>query len=139
MPRVKHLQSWSWWRIGKVDAFRPEDRGFESLFRLPRRDLGQVLHLHLPVALRRVNSDTVSIAVVGSIDVKKTILRFFYKKLFFNVFIFLNVFYFLVAKCCTPSPPNLLNSCIKLLLSNRFNMAAIRNSRMKSHSSQTLS
>ena len=27
--------------------------------------LGQVLHLQLPVALRRVNSDTVSIAVVG--------------------------------------------------------------------------
>ena|SRR6218665_101502 len=32
----------------------------------PRRDLGQVLHLQLPVALRRVNSDTVSLAVIGS-------------------------------------------------------------------------
>src|SRR6218665_2338142 len=30
------------------------------------RDLGQVLHLQLPVVLRRVNSDTGSIAVVGS-------------------------------------------------------------------------
>jgi len=30
-----------------------------------RRDLGQVLHLELPVALRRVNSDTVSNDVVG--------------------------------------------------------------------------
>ena len=30
----------------------------------PCRDLGQVLHLQLPVALRRVNPDTVSIAVV---------------------------------------------------------------------------
>ena len=30
------------------------------------RDLGQVLHLQLPVALRRVKSDTVSSAVVGS-------------------------------------------------------------------------
>ena len=30
------------------------------------RDLGQVLNLQLPVALRRVNTDTVSIAVVGS-------------------------------------------------------------------------
>ena len=30
------------------------------------RDLGQVLHLQLPVALRRVNSDTMSIAVFGS-------------------------------------------------------------------------
>ena len=31
-----------------------------------RRDLGQVFHLQLPVALRRISSDTVSIAVVGS-------------------------------------------------------------------------
>jgi len=31
----------------------------------PRRGLGQALHLQLPTALRRVNSDTVSIAVVG--------------------------------------------------------------------------
>ena len=39
----------------------------ESLSLLPpRRDLEQVLHLQLPVALRRVNSDTVSIAVIGS-------------------------------------------------------------------------
>src|SRR6218665_1686136 len=30
------------------------------------RDLWQVLHLQLPVALRRVNSNTVSISVVGS-------------------------------------------------------------------------
>jgi len=30
------------------------------------RDLGQVLHLHLPVAPRHVNFDTVSIVVVGS-------------------------------------------------------------------------
>ncbi len=29
-------------------------------------DLGQVLHLQLPVALRRENTDTMSIAVVGS-------------------------------------------------------------------------
>ena len=46
----------------------PFDRG--SRVRSPRcspgRDLGQVLHLQLPVALRRVNSGTVSIAVVGS-------------------------------------------------------------------------
>src|SRR6218665_82296 len=32
----------------------------------PCRDFGQVPHLQLPVALRRVNSDKVSIAVVGS-------------------------------------------------------------------------
>jgi len=30
------------------------------------RDLGQILHLQLPVGLRRVNSYTVSTAVVGS-------------------------------------------------------------------------
>ena len=30
------------------------------------RDLGQVLHLQLPVALRRVNSDTVSVLGMGS-------------------------------------------------------------------------
>ena len=35
---------------------------------LPCRCLGQVLHLQLPVALRQVNSDTVSIAVVGSVS-----------------------------------------------------------------------
>ena len=32
----------------------------------PGRDLVQALHLQLPVALGRVNFDTVSIAVVGS-------------------------------------------------------------------------
>jgi len=57
----------AWRRIGRVDAFRPEGRGFESRSsRQVGRDLGQVLHLQLPVSLRRVNSDTVSIAVVGS-------------------------------------------------------------------------
>src|SRR6218665_2694067 len=43
--------------------FRPEGRGFESS---SSRDIGQVLHLQLPVSLRRVNSDTVSFAVVGN-------------------------------------------------------------------------
>ena len=52
------------WRIGRVDEFRPKGRGFESGSIYPqRRDLEQVLHLQLPEALRRVNSDTVSIAV----------------------------------------------------------------------------
>src|SRR6218665_86775 len=40
------------WRIGRVDAFRPKGRGFNSRSS-PRRDLGQVLHSQLPVALRR--------------------------------------------------------------------------------------
>src|SRR6218665_509281 len=33
----------------------------------PRGDLGQVLHLQLPVALRRVNSDTVSLLWSGAL------------------------------------------------------------------------
>ena len=37
----------AWWRFGRVDAFRPEGRGFESC----SRDLGQVLHLQLPETL----------------------------------------------------------------------------------------
>ena len=55
-----------WWHIGCVDAFEPEGRGFESRSSRHARDLWQVLHLQLPVALRHVNSDRVSIAVVGS-------------------------------------------------------------------------
>src|SRR6218665_867563 len=50
---------------GRVDAFGPEGRGFESRSIRHARDLGHVLHLQLPEAIRRVNSDTVSIAVVG--------------------------------------------------------------------------
>jgi len=56
----------AWWRIGRVEACRPEGRGLESRFSLARSEILQVLHLQLPVALRRVNSDTVSVAVVGS-------------------------------------------------------------------------
>src|SRR6218665_39138 len=56
------------WHIGWVDAFRPEGRGFE--FRSSRHvgSLGKsfTFHLQLPVAFRRVSSDKVSIAVVGS-------------------------------------------------------------------------
>ena len=25
-----NIQLWTWWRIGRVEAFRPEGRGFES-------------------------------------------------------------------------------------------------------------
>ena len=39
------------------------------------RVLGQVLHLQLPVTLWRVNSDTVSIAVVGSASEKTHAVR----------------------------------------------------------------
>src|SRR6218665_1954505 len=46
----------------------PFDRrvGFRTLLYPLCRDLGQVLHLELPLSLLRVNSDTVSIAVVGN-------------------------------------------------------------------------
>src|SRR6218665_1245561 len=58
----------AWWRIGRVEAFR---------IRLypPRRNIGQVLHLQLPVAPRRVNSDTVSIAVVWSASAVRSTLE----------------------------------------------------------------
>ena len=46
--------------------FGPEGRRLEFHSCRHARDLGQVLHLQLPVAIRRVNSDTMSIAVVGS-------------------------------------------------------------------------
>src|SRR6218665_903870 len=55
----------AWWRIGRDDAFRPVGGGFEFCSSRLYMDLGQVLHLQLPVALRRVNFDTGSIVVVG--------------------------------------------------------------------------
>ena len=48
-----------WWLSGKFRAFCPQGRRFDY----HSRDLGQVFHSQLPVALRRVNSDTVSIGV----------------------------------------------------------------------------
>ena len=52
---------------GALVELMPLDRRFVGLNpALAARDLGQVLHLQLPVVLRRVNFDTVSIAVVGS-------------------------------------------------------------------------
>ena len=64
---------------------------------------------------------------------KKHFLRFllfFYKISFLTFFIFWNVFYFLMEKCFIYTKPgkillNLLNSCIKQLLSDGLNMAAI--------------
>ena len=47
-----------------VESMPLEGRGFESHYSRHASDLGQVFHLQLPVALRRVNSDTVAIAVV---------------------------------------------------------------------------
>src|SRR6218665_2962779 len=70
------------------------------------------------------------------IGVKKRFFIILLKNGFFNVFLFWNIFYFLVAKFISL---NLLNSCIKRLLSDGFNMAAIKNSHMKSHSLQMLS
>src|SRR6218665_3548924 len=60
----------------------------------------------------------------------------FYKKrvLMFTIF-YICLLFFLVAKFCVLL--NLQNSYIKRLLTDGFNMAAIGNSLMKSHSSQT--
>src|SRR6218665_2945778 len=43
----------AWWLIGRVDAYRPKGRGFESR---SSHHIGQVLHSPLPVALRRETS-----------------------------------------------------------------------------------
>src|SRR6218665_2148101 len=66
-----------------------------------------------------------------TIDVKNVLLRillFFYKKAFFNVFYFLDRFLFSIGKYFYPTKHakillNLLNFCIKKLLSDGFNMA----------------
>src|SRR6218665_3525031 len=67
--RAKCLHStrgWAWWRIGRDDAFRLESRGFESRSSRHVGTLGKPFtYMQLPVALRCVNSGTVSIAVVG--------------------------------------------------------------------------
>ncbi len=47
------VYTWAWWLIGRFVAFRPKGRGFESRSSRQDRDLGQVLHSQLPVALRR--------------------------------------------------------------------------------------
>ena len=52
-----------WWHIGRVDVFGPVVGSNSTLA------VTLVLHLQLPVALRHVNSDTVSIAVVWSVSV----------------------------------------------------------------------
>ena len=49
-----------------VDSMPFVSRVVRSNPALAATDLGQVFHLQLPVVLRRVNSDTVSIAVVWS-------------------------------------------------------------------------
>src|SRR6218665_1838742 len=51
------------WRFDKVDAFRQEGRGFKSRSNRHSWTLDKSFTC---VALRRVNSDTVSIVVIGS-------------------------------------------------------------------------
>jgi len=64
----------AWWSIGRVDAFPPEGCGFEYRSSRHVGTLGKSFHhLQLPVAPRRVNSDTVSIAVVGSASERLTL------------------------------------------------------------------
>ena len=57
----------AWWCIGRM-PFDRKVAGSNPALAATYRDLGQVLHLQLPAALRRVNSDTVSIAVVGNVS-----------------------------------------------------------------------
>src|SRR6218665_2170415 len=73
-----------------------------------------------------------------------TFFIIFIKNAFFNVFYFWERFLFSSGKICYLTKPakillNLLNSCIKRLLSDGFNMAAIKHSLMKSRNPQTLS
>jgi len=56
----------AWWLIGIDDALQPEGRGCEYRSVCHVGTLGKVLHFQLPVAPRRVNSDTASTAVVWS-------------------------------------------------------------------------
>ena len=79
---------------------------------------------------------------------KKTVFYvcyYFYKIAFFNGFLFFGTFFlFSSGDIFYPAKPakillNLLNSCIKRLFSDGFNMAAGNISLMKSHSFQTLS
>ena len=56
----------AWWRIWLRRRRSTGGSWVRIPLQPPCRDLGQVLYLKLPVALRRVSSNTVSIAVVGS-------------------------------------------------------------------------
>ena len=72
--------------------------------------------------------------IFKSIDVKKRFLRFFIifiKNAFFYIFYFWNVFLYSSGEIFYPTKLtkillNLLNSCIKRLLIDGFNMAAIK-------------
>src|SRR6218665_3134295 len=96
------------------------------------------------IALRKVNMQPQTYGCVH-IDVQNVfyVFYYFYKKRLFNVFfIFLNISYFLVANIFYPSKPskillNLLNSCLKRILSDELNKAAMKNSLM--NSPQTMS
>jgi len=65
------------------------------------------------------------------------LFSFFYKKSFLTLFIFWTFFILKMPKFLILV--NLLNSYIKRLINDEFNMAAIGNSLMKSHNPQTLS
>jgi len=58
MTEAFHIRG-AQWLIDKFGALRPEGRRFES-HSSRQVGPGQVLHSQLPVALLRVNSDTVS-------------------------------------------------------------------------------
>ena len=85
--------------------------------------------------------------MLQTIDIKKRFLRFllfFIKNTFFNVFYYWKCFLFSSGEILYRAKHakillNLPNSCIKRLLSDGFNMAAIKHSLMKSRSPQMLS
>ena len=59
-------------RSGALMNFDRRIAGSNPVLAATYADLGHVLHLQLPVSLRRVNSDTVSIVVVGSASERLT-------------------------------------------------------------------
>src|SRR6218665_3488480 len=54
----------TWWRLGSVDIFQPEGRGFDSRSSRPCKDLGQVLYLQLPVRFGVKLRDSIRAVVV---------------------------------------------------------------------------
>jgi len=99
-----------------------------------------------PTDIHVVLSKTLGETKIKSIDVKKRFFQFFllFKKPVFYVFYFLERFLFSNGEILYPTKLakirlNLLNSCVKGLLSDGFNMPAKTNSLMNSRSPETLS
>src|SRR6218665_1778211 len=71
-----------WWLSGKFGALRPEGREFESHSSHHVGTLGKSFTRELPVALRRVNSDTVSVLLsVAPLSSRKRNLKRRYRNI----------------------------------------------------------